>query len=164
MSAWWPVTWRVVLSGACEQHWAINSRTESQKTSSISKPAVKWVSNLAFLSKSRSAECGRQVNPGTVTQSAAVLRKEGEGERCEVPVGTTECWSESRAAVFLLPESEATDTWDKDKEAEMLTLMVCHRVSSVSGGGGGSICEREGSSNHQHRKCHFFKLIISMHR
>lgn len=92
------------------------------------------------------------------------------GEKKERARGVRSLWEQLNADLraelqsFSFPESVATDTWDKDEEAEMLTHMACHRVSSVSGGGGGSICEREGSSNHQHRKCHFFKLIISMHR
>lgn len=56
------------------------------------------------------------------------FEKRREGEGCEVlPLP---CCSESGAAVRLLPESEATDTWGNDEEAElMLTLTVGHKVS-----------------------------------
>lgn len=75
---------------------SINSRTESQKTSSISKPAVKGVSSLAFLSKSRSTQCSRQVNPPQPV-SQHLVRERWEGGEVLPCIA---CCSDSKTAVY----------------------------------------------------------------
>lgn len=127
-------------AGACEQHGAINSRTESQNTSSISKPAVKGVRSLAF-SRSRSTQRGRRVNSSSATQSSSWFGKGGEGERCEVlpySAGTTALpfWKQSCS---LSPARVRRPT---TPETRMKTLMV--------------VSARGDSNNLTHMKRHFF--------
>lgn len=65
--------------------------SHKKTTSSISKPAVKGVSSLVFLSKSRSARRGCQVNPAQPCSQHLFLEKR-EGEGCEVlPFSAHKC-------------------------------------------------------------------------
>lgn len=123
-SAPWPGTWCDVLNGACERRGAINSRTESNKhapfQSQRSKESAVWL----FFQSPGAQSAAIRWTPARPLSQQLVWGKEGGGV-WGLALNPVSGKSMTACCSDLLSELEATDTWDRDEDAEMLMPLKC---------------------------------------